>query len=93
MKQLFRIGFIFTIIMVLALGVFIIFNSENHFEERDIVHYNEQLHIIEDALENGGIVIALGVSRYDHDDKVAAVYERADQIMYENKRLGKQTKQ
>ena len=53
MKQLFRIGFIFTIIMVLALGVFIIFNSENHFEERDIVHYNEQLHIIEDALENG----------------------------------------
>ena len=53
MKQLFRIGFVFTLIMVLALGIFIIFNSENHFESRDIIHYNEQLHIIEEALENG----------------------------------------
>ena len=53
MKQLFRIGFVFTFIMVLALCVFIIFNSENHFESRDIIHYNEQLHIIEEALENG----------------------------------------
>ena len=39
----------------------------------------------DDAVENGGIVIALGMSRFEHDDKVAAVYERADQIMYENK--------
>ena len=53
MKQLFRIGFVFTFIMVLALGVFILFNSENHFESRDIIHYNEQLHIIEEALERG----------------------------------------
>ena len=53
MKQLFRIGFVFTLVMVLALCVFIIFNSENHFESRDIIHYNEQLHIIEEALENG----------------------------------------
>ncbi len=53
MKQLFRIGLVFTLIMVLALGIFIIFNSENHFESRDIIHYNEQLHIIEEALENG----------------------------------------
>lgn len=53
MKQLFRIGFVFTLIMVLALGIFIIFNSENHFESRDIIYYNEQLHIIEEALENG----------------------------------------
>ena len=53
MKQLFRIGFIFTIIMLVALGFFIIFNSENHFEERDLLYYNEQLHIIEEALENG----------------------------------------
>ena len=37
MKQLFKIGFIFTAIMVVALGLFIIFNSENHFEERDIL--------------------------------------------------------
>lgn len=53
MKQLFRIGFVFTLVMVLALCIFIIFNSENHFESRDIIHYNEQLHIIEEALENG----------------------------------------
>ena len=39
----------------------------------------------DDAVENGGIVIAIGMSRYDHDEKVAQVYERADQTMYENK--------
>ena len=53
MKQLFKIGFIFTVIMVLALGLFIIFNSENHFEERDILYYNEQLHLVEEGLEKG----------------------------------------
>ncbi|MBR5917476.1 MAG: hypothetical protein IKZ76_05280, partial [Lachnospiraceae bacterium] len=53
MKQLFRIGFIFTAIMVVALGFFVIFNSENHFAERDLLYYNEQLHIIEEALANG----------------------------------------
>ena len=46
----------------------------------------------EDAIENGGIVIALGVSRYEHDEKVAPVYERADQIMYENKKILKEKK-
>lgn len=39
----------------------------------------------EDAIDNGGIVIALGMARFGHEDKVATVYERADQIMYENK--------
>ena len=39
----------------------------------------------EDAIRNGGIVIALGMARYEHEDKVAPVYERADQIMYDNK--------
>ena len=39
----------------------------------------------DDAIENGGIVIALGVSKYEHDEKVAQVYERADQKMYDNK--------
>ena len=39
----------------------------------------------EEAIDNGGIVIALGMSRYDHDAKTAQVYERADQRMYENK--------
>ena len=46
----------------------------------------------EDAIENGGIVIALGMSRYDEDSKVASVYERADQSMYENKSMLKARK-
>ena len=46
----------------------------------------------EDAVENGGIIIALGVSRYEHDEKVAPVYERADQLMYENKKMLKEKK-
>ncbi|MBR0227442.1 MAG: amino acid permease [Clostridia bacterium] len=37
------------------------------------------------ALRGGGIVIACGMAKYDQDDCVAAVYERADQNMYENK--------
>ena len=48
----------------------------------------------EEAIENGGIVIALGTSRYEHDEKVAGVYERADHTMYENKsRLKEKKKQ
>ena len=39
----------------------------------------------DDAIENGGIVIALGMARYEGEEKVAPVYERADQTMYENK--------
>lgn len=46
----------------------------------------------EDAILNGGIVIAVGMSCYDHDAKVAQVYERADQRMYENKRALKEQK-
>ena len=47
----------------------------------------------EEAIENGGIVVALGMSRYDQDSKVAVVYERADQTMYENKSKLKERKQ
>ena len=39
----------------------------------------------DEAIKNGGVVVALGVSRYKQDSKVASVYERADQRMYENK--------
>ena len=37
------------------------------------------------ASRGGGIVIACGMSKYNDDACVAAVYERADQEMYENK--------
>lgn len=55
----------------------------------DYQHIDELTALIdahnEDAAANGGIVIALGMSRYEQDTKVSQVYERADQKMYENK--------
>ena len=38
-----------------------------------------------EAQKNGGVVIACGMSRYNGDDCVAPVFERADQNMYDNK--------
>lgn len=35
---------------------------------------------------SGGTVIACGMARYDHDSSVAAVFERADRKMYEDKK-------
>ena len=40
-----------------------------------------------EALRSGGLVIACGMSRFADDDSVAAVFERADRMMYENKNL------
>lgn len=39
----------------------------------------------ENALKNGGVVIACGMSRFENDGSVASVFERADKSMYENK--------
>ena len=39
----------------------------------------------EEARRTGGIVIACGMAKYENDDSVAPVFERADQNMYENK--------
>lgn len=38
-----------------------------------------------EAVQNDGIVIACGMAIYENDANVAAVFERADQNMYENK--------
>ncbi len=46
----------------------------------------------DEAVINGGIVVALGMARYDSDSKVASVYERADRKMYENKSILKARK-
>ena len=46
----------------------------------------------DEAVEDGGIVIALGMARYDSEDKVASVYEQADKRMYENKSILKARK-
>ena len=47
----------------------------------------------EEATLNDGIVIAVGMSRFDKDASVAPVYERADGQMYENKSVLKAKKQ
>ena len=39
----------------------------------------------EEASRTGGIILACGMSKFDNDDCVAAVFVRADQNMYENK--------
>jgi diguanylate cyclase (GGDEF)-like protein len=41
----------------------------------------------EDALKNGGIVIACGMAKYENDEIAAPVLERADRNMYENKSI------
>ena len=47
----------------------------------------------DEAVKNGGIVIAIGMARFEQDSKMASVYERADQRMYENKSELKAKKQ
>ena len=42
--------------------------------------------------ETDGVVIASGMSRYANDRKVSSVFERADDLMYENKRKLKKKK-
>ena len=37
------------------------------------------------AIRYGGIIIACGMSKYDNDNCVAPVFDRADQNMYDNK--------
>lgn len=46
----------------------------------------------EEASKNGGIVIACGVAKYEQDESVALVFERADRNMYENKNYWKSIK-
>ena len=46
----------------------------------------------ENALKSGGIVIACGMARFCGDDCVAAVFEKADRMMYENKNILKARK-
>jgi diguanylate cyclase (GGDEF)-like protein len=38
-----------------------------------------------EARRTGGVVVACGMSRFDNDDCVAVVFDRADHNMYENK--------
>ena len=46
----------------------------------------------EAALRSGGLVIACGMARFEQETCVAAVFERADHRMYENKNALKSAK-
>ena len=46
----------------------------------------------EKALNDGGTVVACGMAKYNNDANVAAVCERADKKMYENKKKLKEKK-
>jgi diguanylate cyclase (GGDEF)-like protein len=37
------------------------------------------------AIRTDGVVIACGMAKYENDARVASIFERADQRMYENK--------
>ena len=55
----------------------------SHIEERiwDVSVHNE------DAQKDGSVVIACGMARFEDDDCVATVFDRADRHMYEDKSL------
>jgi diguanylate cyclase (GGDEF)-like protein len=46
----------------------------------------------EEALSNGGLIIACGMAKYDKETSVAEVFEAADRRMYENKKYLKTRK-
>ncbi len=39
------------------------------------------------ASRDGGVTIACGMARFEDDECVASVFERADRNMYENKKI------
>ena len=58
---------------------------------RDYLYIEELLekmsHYNADACRTGGIPIACGMARFEDDECVAAVFDRADRSMYENKKM------
>lgn len=55
----------------------------------DLMAQLEQVNV--DNITNGGAVVACGMSKYEGDANVAAVFDRADHLMYENKKALKET--
>lgn len=71
---------------------FVVISQDEDYERTDelvdvIAKHNES------AIANGGIVIACGMSRFDADEDVISVFNRADKVMYENKNYLKEKKQ
>ena len=59
-------------------------------QDEDYEHTKELIDLIakynEEALVNGGIIIACGMAVFDNDENVISVFNRADKAMYENKK-------
>ncbi|SFD05353.1 EAL domain-containing protein [Butyrivibrio sp. YAB3001] len=66
-------------------------------QDEDYEHSEELVDIIarhnEDAICNGGIVIACGMAKFGDEENVAAVFTNADKIMYENKKYLKERRE
>jgi len=63
---------------------FAVIAQGNDYERIEELIEEVNAHNIE-ASRTGGIVVACGMAKFDHDANVAAVIERADRAMYENK--------
>gem|GEM_PF-3380943 len=65
---------------------FVVISQDEDYERSEelvdtIAKYNEM------AITDGSIVVACGMSKFNNDDCVADVFERADKKMYENKNM------
>ena len=63
---------------------FAVISQGSDYEHIDELVAKVQTHNLE-AVHSGGIVIACGMARYQGEERVAQVFERADQTMYANK--------
>ena len=89
MKILRQIIIVFFIFMGLSLTSFLILNRNVKFQERDLVHYNEMLHLVERDLENGvsesAIEACYGcdivLSKEIHDPDLAEYYRQGALVL------------
>jgi diguanylate cyclase (GGDEF)-like protein len=58
-------------------------------QDEDYSRTEELVNVIakhnENAIANGGIIIACGMAKFNADENVISVFNRADKAMYENK--------
>ena len=63
---------------------FAVFSQGDDYEHIDELLQNIERHN-EEALLNGGVIIACGMARYTNEISVAELFSKADKVMYENK--------
>lgn len=70
---------------------FVVISQDEDYARSDEL-INSILQHNEDAIANGGLVIACGMAKYNHENSVTEVFESADKKMYENKKYLKERK-